>query len=175
MTDTTVPPIPVWLAHLPTVGGLVIPWITPRIADCRYLFGSVDGDRMEQALLRRWCGVCGRPHADRLVLLMRLSDFPRQCINEPALHPQCAAYTLAACPMVAGHLDHYRSTLPWLDTTMAPAPDVTARQSASAEPWFAVWLDGYRVVTDHGNLAASYADTRPLRIRSLTWRLPGIP
>lgn len=175
MTDTSVPPIPAWLAHLPTVGGLVVPWITPRTADGRYLFGSVDHDRMEHALLRRWCGVCGRPNADRLVLLMRLSDLPRRCTSEPPLHPQCAAYTITACPMVAGRLDHYRSTPRRLDATMAPAPDSAARQGSPAEPWFAVWLDGYEVVTDHGNLAASYADRRPLRFRSITWRLPGIP
>ncbi|MBE1467464.1 hypothetical protein H4W33_006476 [Kibdelosporangium phytohabitans] len=61
MTDVTVPPIPLSLQHLPTVGGLVVPWITPRTADGRYLFGSVDHDRMGRALVDRWCGVCGRP------------------------------------------------------------------------------------------------------------------
>jgi hypothetical protein len=91
------------------------------------------------------------------------------------INPQCAAYTIAACPMVAGRLDHYRSTPRRLDATMTSAPDSAARQGSSAEPWFAVWLDGYQVVTDHGNLAASYADRRPLRFRSITWRLPGIP
>jgi hypothetical protein len=75
--------------------------------------------------------------------------------------------------MVGGRLDHYRSSLPRLDMTMLPAPDAAARQGAAAEPWFAVWLDDYRVITDHGNLAASYAGTRPLRIRPITWRLPG--
>ncbi|MFC4004412.1 hypothetical protein ACFS2C_19440 [Prauserella oleivorans] len=175
MTDITVPPIPAWLAHLPTVGGLVVPWITPRTADRRYLFGSVDRDRMGQALLRRLCGVCGRPLEDRLVLLMRLSDLPRRCTNEPALHPQCATYTIAACPMVGGRRDHYRSTPLMVDTTIVPPSDSAARQGAPAEPWFAVWLATYAVITDHGNLAASYAATQALRIRPITWRLPGIP
>ncbi|QWF85698.1 hypothetical protein HUW46_09178 [Amycolatopsis sp. CA-230715] len=72
--------------------------------------------------------------------------------------------------MVAGRLEHYRSAPPRLDTNMLSAPDAAARQGAAAEPWFAVWLAGYRVITDHGNLAASYADTGWLRIRPVTWR-----
>jgi hypothetical protein len=87
MTDVTVPPIPLSLQHLPTVGGLVVPWISPRTADGRYLFGSVDRDRVGRALANRWCGVCGRPLEHRAVLMMRLSDLPRQCTSEPALHP----------------------------------------------------------------------------------------
>ncbi|GLZ28101.1 hypothetical protein Lesp02_02910 [Lentzea sp. NBRC 105346] len=170
----TVPDIPLWIAHLPVVGGLAVPWITPRTTDGRYLLGSIDRDRMHQALVYRWCGVCGRPLDDRLVLLMRLSDLPRQCTNEPALHPQCAAYTAAACPMVSGKLDHYRSTPVRLDATMAPSSDTSARQGAAAEPWFAVWLRTYRVIPDGDNLAASYNDISPLRIRSITWSVSGL-
>lgn len=161
MTD---PAIPVWLAHLPTVGGLVVPWITPRTATGRYLFGAVDHDRMNRCLISRWCGVCGRPLGERCVLLMRLSDLPRRCTNEPALHPQCSAYTTAACPMVAGRLDRYRTTPIGGDTDTVQGAE-SARYGAPAEPWFAVWLRGYRVIANHGHLAASYADTEPLRIR----------
>jgi hypothetical protein len=76
--------------------------------------------------------------------------------------------------MIGGRLDHYRSSLPRLDANMLPAPDATARHGAAAEPWFAVWLAGYRVITDHGNLAASYAGTKPLRNRPITKQLPNI-
>ncbi|MGW4587780.1 hypothetical protein ACWEKJ_10670 [Amycolatopsis thermoflava] len=134
--------------------------ITPRTADGRYLFGSVDRDRMGRALLNLWCGVCGRPLEHRAVLMMRLSDLPRQCTSEPALHRWCAAYTSEPCPVIGGRLEHYRSSLPRLDTNMLPAPDASARQGAAAELWFAVWLADYRVVIDHGNLAASCAGTQ---------------
>lgn len=90
------------------------------------------------------------------------------------INPWCAAYTSDSCPMIGGRLDRYRSSLPRLDTNMLPAPDATARQGSAAEPWFAVWRAGYRVMTDHGNFAASYASTRLLRIRPITWRLPNI-
>lgn len=174
MTDT-VPSIPLWLAHLPTVGGLAIPWITPRTEDGRHLFGAVHPDRIERALRGQLCGVCGRLLEHPIVLLMRLSDLPAQGTVEPALHPQCAAYTIEACPMVAGRLSHYRATPMRLDPTMAPAADTAARLGASAEPWFSVWLPTYRLATVHGHLAAPYGGITPLRIRPITWRLPDIP
>ncbi|GAA0908690.1 hypothetical protein [Virgisporangium aurantiacum] len=171
-----IPPIPVRLAHRPTLGGLVVPFITPRTYDGRYLFGGVDPRRQRQCLIRRLCSVCGdallaRP-VDRLVLLMRLSDLPFRRTSEPALDPVCAAYTQAACPMVAGQLSNYRSVPMRLGVGMAPAADQAARLGATAEPWFAVWLPRYDTVIEprNGQPAASYAGIRPLRIRPITWR-----
>ncbi|WP_239313062.1 hypothetical protein [Frankia sp. Cj3] len=169
MTDPTAPLIPLSLAHLPTVGGLVVPWITPRTGNGRHLFGAVDGNRKDHALLGRLCGVCGRRLDERLVLLLRLSDLPRRCTAEPALDPICLAYTAAACPMLGGRLDHYRTTPQALDPTMAPPADSSARRGAPAEPWFTVWLRSYKVIADHGTIAASYAGSTPMRIRPLTW------
>lgn len=162
------PPIPTSLQHLPTLGGLVVPWITARTADGRFLFGAIDCDRMGRALLNRWCGVCGQPLVHRAVLMLRLSDLPRQCTSEPALHPWCADYSSKACPMIAGRVDHYRASAPRLDPTMQSAPDTAARSGSAAEPWFAVWIARYHVIVDHGNLAASYAGIPPLRIRPIT-------
>ncbi|KLL09873.1 MULTISPECIES: hypothetical protein [Protofrankia] len=170
MTNPTPPAIPLSLAHLPTVGGLAVPWITSRTGDGRHLFGAVDSDRKDQALLLRLCGVCGRRLDERLVLLMRLSDLPRQRTAEPALHSVCAAYTAAACPMVGGRLAHYRTTPQALDPAMIPPADSPARRGAPAEPWFAVWLHSYKVITDHGTLAASYTGHIPLRIRPIDGR-----
>lgn len=76
--------------------------------------------------------------------------------------------------MVARRLDHYRSSPARLDPTIILAPDSVARSGAAAEPWFTVWLADYDIITDHDNLAASYANTRPLRIRPITWQLPGV-
>lgn len=176
MTETDMPPpIPGWLADQPTVGGLVVPWVTPRTADGRFLFGVVDTDRVRYALHGRRCGVCGRPLDDgRLVLLLRSSDLPRRCTPEPTLHPVCAQYTVDACPMVAGRLTHYRSRPPRLDASMQPVAQSPARLGAAAQAWFQIWLRGYRVDHEHGHLVASYRDTPPLRIRPITWRQLGL-
>jgi len=171
-SESSMPPIPVWLSHLPVVGGLAVPWITPLTQDGRYLLGALHPQRLEQAITRYLCSVCGRSLECPLVLLMRLSDLPRQCTSEPALHPVCAAYTTAACPMVGGRMDHYRSSPSRLGPGMAPSEDQAARLGARAEPWFAVWLSWYTPITDpiNNQPAASYAGIRPLRIRAITWQ-----
>lgn len=164
----SVPSIPLSLAHLPTVAGLVVPWVTPQTVDGRYLFGVLHPRRVSQALWGRLCQICGLPLEHRVVLLLRLSDLGRRCTAEPGLHPHCAAYTCEACPMVSGRMTHYRSTVHQLDETMRAAHDTAARLGAPAEPWFQVWLTCYHVIVDHGNLAASYAGENPLRIRAAT-------
>jgi hypothetical protein len=164
-----IPPIPAWLADRPSAGGLVVPWITPRTADGRFLFGGVDRTKMERALRERRCGVCGQPLGHPLVLMMRLSDLAAQCTVEPALHPQCAAYTIAACPMVAGRLSRYRNSPVPVDHTMVGNTDTPARLGAPAEPWFSVWLRDYHLTRVRDHLAASYRGTMPLRIRPINW------
>ncbi len=170
MADKPGLPIPEWLAHRPTAGGLVVPWITPRTTDGRYLFGLIEKNLAEQALQRRLCGICGRPLDDRQILFMRLSDLPRQRTNEPAVDPICAHYTTNSCPMISGRLSTYRTNPIWAGEDSAGS----ARRGAPAEPWFAVWLREYRLVQDHGDLAGSYAGIQPLRIRAVTWRFPQV-
>jgi hypothetical protein len=166
-TDSA-PPIPAALADLPTLGGLIVAWVTPRTADGRYLLGAVDAARTEAAFRQRLCGVCGRSLGDRLVLLLRKSDLPRRATPEPALHPHCAAYTTIACPMVAGPRTRYRTSHHHLGPGMLPGNDSDARRGAPAEPWYTVWLARYDVIPLHGHPAASYLLTPPLRIRPIT-------
>lgn len=167
LPDAT-PPIPVALAHLPTVGGLVVPWVTPRTADGRFLLGAVDATKTHTAVHRRLCGVCGRALDRRLVLLIRESDLPRSASTEPALHPLCAAYTTTACPMVTGRLSHYRTRAHKIDEDAVHGADIDHRLGAPAEAWHAVWLTRYDVVTLHGHPAVCYLLTPPLRIRPVS-------
>jgi len=87
------PPIPLWLAHLPVVAGMAVPWITARGLDGRHMFGALHPLRQRQAIFDHLCQVCGRRLDHRSILLMRLTDLPRQRTSEPALDPVCAAYT----------------------------------------------------------------------------------
>jgi hypothetical protein len=167
-TGATPPPIPATIAQLPTVGGLVVPWVTPRTADGRYLLGAVDAAKTRTAIRQRLCGVCGHPLGDRLVLLVRESDLARFASTEAALHPHCAAYTTTACPMVAGRRSHYRTSAHQIGPDAVHGADVDQRLGAAAEPWHAVWLTRYDVTVVHGNPAASYLFSPPLRIRPVS-------
>ena len=68
----TPPPIPLHLASFPTVGGLVVPFITPRHHDGRAIFGSIHPLRVAQCLHEHRCSVCGGIMDDRMVFF-RLS------------------------------------------------------------------------------------------------------
>lgn len=161
-------PIPAALAHLPVVGGLVVPWVTPRTADGRFLIGAVDAAKTRAAIHRRLCGVCGRALDGRLVLLVRESDLPRCASTEPGLHPHCAAYTTMACPMVAGRRSHYRANAHKIGEDAVHGADIDDRLGAPADAWHAVWLTRYDVVTLHGHPAACWLLAPPLRIRPIS-------
>jgi hypothetical protein len=162
------PPVPVHLAGRPSVGGLVVPVITPRTFDGRYLFGKL-GDLTQQRCLRGYrCGVCGSSLPERAVFFARPTDLFWQCTSEPAVCPPCAAYSARACPMLGGRMARYRaSDHPAL--AGIPVPDgEDLRLGAPADEWFAVWVRGYTVV-EHpakpGTLAGSWASIAPLRVR----------
>lgn len=163
------PPIPAWLAHLPTVAGLVVPWITARAPDGRILFGVLDSVRQSLAIANYLCQVCGTRLERPLVLFVRPVDLRHRCTSEPGLHPQCVAYSQKACPMVAGTMTHYRSSsISWKGRPLTDSASA-ARVGKPADVWQAVWLDTYQPIQDPltGKPAASFAGCDPLRIRFL--------
>ena len=177
-----VPPIPVHLSSLPTVGGLVVPYITLRHRNGTAALGLVDYSRMAHCFQEHRCGVCGEVVADRLVFLMRGMDLIRARSAEPGLCPPCAAYTMAACPMVAGQMAHYRRTRPTFLRRQCGDPECTCSQWASnaepnryganAEQWFALWTVEYRLVrAKDGRLEADFSGMQVLRVREVRTHL----
>jgi hypothetical protein len=176
--DFSVPPIPIHLADFPTVGGLVVPYITLRHRNGAAALGLVDYKRMVRCFEEHRCGVCGEVVEGRMVFLMRFLDLIRGRSAEPGLCPPCASYTMAACPMVGGRMAHYRQSVsPFLDRrcgdpecectqwTSTPQPQ---RYGHSAEQWFALWTVAYRLVRDnHGRLEADFMGMQVLRVREV--------
>ncbi|MFJ7416452.1 cell envelope biogenesis protein OmpA [Streptomyces sp. NPDC098077] len=103
------PPVPMRCAGRPTLGGLVIPWITLH-AGGRYLFGALDKDRRDRALVERRCQVCGQSLDERICLAVRPADVHAGYTAEPGMHPECLAYSVRACPMLSGETTRYRAT-----------------------------------------------------------------
>jgi hypothetical protein len=153
------PPIPAALAGRPTVGGLVVPWISIESGDGRHVLGAVHTSRMRRCVGHRLCQVCAEPLTQPAVAFVRQRDLDHGWSAEPALHPVCARYSAAACPMLAGHMDRYRSTprdlthltcnvegcdcAGWVDS-----PDQPHRAGQPAEAYYALWLSRYDVATD---------------------------
>jgi hypothetical protein len=172
MTTPDVPDIPLQLADRPTLGGLVVPWITARTPDGRYRFGSIDADRHARAFADRLCQTCGTGLGERLVFAMRDSDLRLMLSPEPGMHPVCVAYS-AACPMLAGRMTHYRATA-LLPAQLAGLRDIEVhgdpadlRPGAAAERWHLAWVGEYRTITHPhtGQPAAMVLPEQILRIR----------
>lgn len=176
----TPPPIPVHLAQFPTVGGLVVPYITLQHRNGTAALGLVDNSRLERCLREQRCGVCGEIIEGRMVFFMREADLARKCSNEPALCPPCAAYTQQACPMVSGYMAHYRNSVAPFATRYCdddrclcwawiPPTASSARLGAEAEQWYALWTLQYKLVHDpEGRLAAGFEGQRVLKLREVT-------
>ncbi|MCG5466717.1 hypothetical protein MED01_005759 [Micromonospora sp. MED01] len=138
--------IPVPLRHRPTVGGLVVPWITVQMPDGRYRFGAIDADRLRTAFIDHLCQICGEQMSRLFVFAMRTVDFERLISTEPAMHPECARYSVTACPMIAGHMTHYRAQAS--DAPESAGDPHGARPGHRAHEWRLLWTTGYRTTLD---------------------------
>jgi hypothetical protein len=169
-------PVPAHLAEAPQLGGLVVPFTTLRHLNGTAAFGFVDATRVEACLRNQWCGICGAPVSGKLVFLMRPGDLARACSVEPGMCPPCAAYAQRACPMVAGKMDAYRTSVPqFADRRCGDGrchcrywvrDKSPARLGAPSEAWHALWTYNYNLIGDpEGRLAAGFSGVRVLAIK----------
>jgi hypothetical protein len=105
-----VPDIPVRLSRRPVVGGLAVPWVVAQHADGTPVLGFISGERTAACLAGRLCQACGERLGSPLVLMARARDVVAGYVAEPGLHPECAAYSAKACPMLARTMARYRSS-----------------------------------------------------------------
>lgn len=170
--------IPARLAHRPTQGGRVIPWIQVVLADGTADFRSVHETKRLEALRRRLCGVCGEPHAYYLVFLVEgEKEVRRRHFGEPPLHPECAEYTVRACPMVAGDLERHparptrsqgprgeKCSTPGCDCAGWVSHDRRATRDRPRAPWWWYRTRTYTIRTDRrGRIVACAAPAVELR------------
>jgi hypothetical protein len=170
---TSVPPIPTRLADRPTAGGLVAPWINLRLRDGGVDFRGQHRSRAEKAITGALCQVDGQPlDAERAVLLGTDEHLRSLCFAEPPLHPECAAYTSRACPMVAGRMTHH-PTRPQISEGprgqgcydpacdcacwIHPNPTKGSEQPRPAQPWWAVYVRAYMAVRDDNGVLLAVA------------------
>jgi hypothetical protein len=107
------PAIPMRLARQPTIGGLVVPWVTGRSPDGRYRFGAVDAHRHHHAIRDRRCQTCSQAlDRGRVLFAMRDADLRRMISPEAGMHPECGRYAAIACPMLAGRMTHHHRRHP---------------------------------------------------------------
>jgi hypothetical protein len=179
--------IPIQLIHAPQHNGMVIPYITLRHLDGTPEFGQIDHDRVAECLLEARCQLCAQELADAAVLMARPQDFGAGYSPEPAQHPECAAYSIRACPMLSGRLPRHRDrTRPqrrqcttaagcWCGQPYEPDVDAIVRSGRAATPWYSVRfpMDEYKLKMSarKGPLGISLALVNE-KIRLVSWGDP---
>lgn len=175
-------PIPARLANRPTLGGLVVPFISIDFGDGTYALGETHNRKALECIVGYRCQACGQQLLTRpIVVLATAEQLKRKWTEEPALHPECARYSQEACPMVAGRMPTYRKAPARAPGKPCDKPGCncggwvsTKRRERNGEarearPWFAVWLPTYQVAVDpHGQVqGVGWVNITPLRIRSV--------
>ncbi|TDD31668.1 cell envelope biogenesis protein OmpA [Actinomadura sp. KC06] len=180
------PPIPLRCANRPTASGLVVPWVTLQHPHAGWLLGQTRADLMAACVRKRRCQTCGEPLGDRVVVVCRPEDLGRGYSAEPGMHPECAAYAIRACPMLAGCMDHHRrrpvvlADLRCDDAACAcnawsDSPDKQRRAGQPADDYLTVWLAaaGYRPAYEGGRVVGvALRGVRFLRLRHIPGRAP---
>lgn len=144
-------PIPECLAHLPVQAGLAVPVVALQRGD-RYLISVNHVARTWACIKEGRCGICGLPlEARRAVVLTARPDLTHA--TDPPNHPECVAYAVKACPMLAGRMTRYREgsdhipgpcDLPGCECggySIAAGPQHTGEPAP--DQWYAVWLSRY--------------------------------
>lgn len=148
------PPIPQRCADRPLLGGLVVPYIS-LVAEGRTHLGGTHGKRVAECVANYLCQVCGQPLGDPPYLFLATQTMTDEGFSsEPALHPECAAYSVKACPMVAGRMSAYNQhphDVAGQSCGVAGcdcggwSSDQSHVAGKPAEPWFRVWVRSYAI------------------------------
>lgn len=156
-----------------TRGGLVVPYVSVVTGGGEdILLGEVHRTKAERCIYLRLCQICGGPLTVPLVVFATSTGLERCWSSEAPLHPECARYSAAACPMLAGKMPGYREGPGRAPGRPCDKPgcdcdgwvtDIDPSQfkaRGAAEPWHAVWLDDFIPTVD--------GTTR--RVNGVSWR-----
>lgn len=185
----TAPPIPQRLAHRPTLGGLVVPYTSIQTTD-RTSLGQSHGIKVGQCIVDKLCGVCGQSLDEQpgkrgpYLFLGTQESIDQGFSRDPANHPECAAYSIAACPMLHGGMKTYAKRPH--DWTGKPCPDPGCdcggwvatdpdedRGGRPAEQWFRIWARDYVIAVREqgpvtvGNLSGAYFKDQIIKHRAV--------
>lgn len=174
-------PIPARLEHRPTLGGVVLPWANVHLADGGVDFRAHHRARHEACWTRGLCQARGETLTHPVVLLGGPNQLRRLLFDEPALHPECAAYTSRACPMVAGQRTHYADRalvthgprgaacyIPGCDCSgWVETPGGSSAGGSPAHEWYAVYVRTFVVAVrpDGGLIGGACQPSDVLTVR----------
>ncbi|MFB6392564.1 hypothetical protein [Polymorphospora lycopeni] len=170
--------IPARCTHRPLAGGRVVPHISVVLADGRPVLGAVHRSKAMRCISEFRCQICGDPLGSPMVVFVTDAQLADRYSPEAALHPECAAYSRKACPVLAGQVDTLRGvdrhvgsacSEPGCDCAGWVASDGPSVRGREVGRWWAVWLDSYAIAVNerHEVHGLSWRDVKPRRVREV--------
>jgi hypothetical protein len=103
------PVIPKRLLPLPVERGYPVPWFVAQV-DGHYDFRCIDYRKMEPAIKKKLCWICGQ----KLGAYLAFGIGPMCCINrtiaEPPSHKECMRWAMTVCPFLIQRQEERRET-----------------------------------------------------------------
>lgn len=143
------------------------------------MLGVVHRRKAVDCIVNSLCQICGQRLGRPVVVLATAAQVDERYTTEAALHPECAAYSVRACPVVAGERTVLRGPdrhigqgcdvagcgcAGWVDADADGGEGVRGRPVG---PWFAVLLDNYEIAVNERREVQGLAWQRfePRRVR----------
>jgi hypothetical protein len=95
-------PLPAYIQALPVYRGYPVPWFVayPDGPDGEPEFRVADRGKWVQAVQQKLCWVCGQKLGSHLAFVLGPLGGINRTTNEPAMHRQCAEWSIANCPFL---------------------------------------------------------------------------
>lgn len=100
--------IPDFLAHLPVWQGMPVPFtVKYEVGQVgRPAFEVTDAVKWADCVEKRLCGVCGRELGYWIAFIGGPKSVEGRAFHDPAMHVECAEYSLDVCPYMVGAAGH---------------------------------------------------------------------
>lgn len=94
------PPVPDRMKSLPIRRGYPVPWFVAMV-DGDYHFPTADARKMNEALKKNLCWVCGQKLGVNKSFVIGPMCAVNRNTSEPPCHHECAVFAATACPFLA--------------------------------------------------------------------------
>jgi len=127
------PPVPSPMSHLPVdVRGYPIPWFVAELEDGTRDFRVADADKRRRAVEDSLCWVCGKTLGRYQIFVLGPMCTVTRTTSEPAMHRECAEFSVKACPFLTLPKAQYRSANLPLGVEAPPGEFLTRNPGVSA-------------------------------------------
>lgn len=94
------PPLPDTMKHLPVSRGYPVPWFVANTNAIDPDFRIADRPKFRRALAKKLCWVCGTPIPALVAFVIGPMCVVNRVSAEPPSHPECALFSVKACPFL---------------------------------------------------------------------------